>query len=223
MSNQINTQEIIKKDFLNIFEISHLFDVSGITARRHIKSILEKIALLEDKIKLNTQSDQALLTQELVSLNTKVKKKVIGQTRDGQDMYLLELASKEAFANWELRPTIKTVIQETERLSTQDIIQPVQPVSQSSQPITQDDSSGNNQHPESIIQKTSEQNSQPLIVDAFAGKYVQLLETQLSEKDATIKDLRETNKFLSITNGKINEQLRLLLEKPQNPTMPTSN
>jgi uncharacterized coiled-coil protein SlyX len=48
------------------------------------------------------------------------------------------------------------------------------------------------------------------------NKYVNLLESQLIEKDETIKDLRETNKFLSITNSKLNEQIRFLLEKPQN-------
>ena len=84
------------------------------------------------------------------------------------------------------------------------------------QPQQSQESGAQTQAPE----KAPEQSAQQVTVDAFGQKYVQLLETQLSEKDATIKDLRETNKFLSITNGKLNEHLRFLLEKPQNPPGP---
>lgn len=206
MSNQINTQAIIKKAFLNIFEISYLFDVSGITVRRHIKNILEKIALVGEKIRLSTQDDKALLTQELRDLLGKARKRVIGQTKEGESIYLLELSNREAFASWQLRPTIKAAIRETEKLPTQEPNQ-----------VSTQKNDLDNQNPKMINQKEGEPNNQEVAIGGYGQKYVQLLETQLSEKDDTIKDLRETNKFLSITNGKLNEQLRLLLEKPQEP------
>jgi hypothetical protein len=232
LSSQINAQEVIKKDFLNIFEVSHLFDVSAITVRRHIKSIFGQIAATEGKL-LSTQNDKAKLYQELEALSNKARKKIIGQNKAGESIYLLELANKEAFAIWQLRPTIKAVIQENEGLSNQkvaqqgeqgdqtDVLSTQEPELSTQKPdiaapaadkLSTKESEGNSMEPEKDTQKTEQIQWAPS--DSFGQKYVQLLETQLSEKDDTIKDLRETNKFLSITNGKLNEQLRLLLDKP---------
>jgi hypothetical protein len=225
--SQINTQEILKKDFLNIFEISYLFDVSGITARRHIKGIMDKMAEIENKMKLDTQEGTALLAQELNVLAGKARKRVVGQTKSGQTIYLLELANKEAFANWQLRPAIKGVVQEPQNApvpkmpaqnmpaqKTVDTIQSVSaavqaPESKPAEPAPLQDLPTQNVPTQNL-------SNQWMAFDGFGEKYIKLLESQLSEKDDTIKDLRETNKFLSITNGKLNEQLRFLLEKPQN-------
>lgn len=189
MTTQINTQEILKKNFINIFEISLLFDVSGITARRHIHGILKEIELLKDKLKLSTQKDEALITQELNALLGKVRKRVVGQTKDGEDIFILELAKEEALAKWGLRPA---VVQENPDFTAQTAQAAPEPV-----------------------HLTTQKPDQEIISDEYSKKYISLLETQLVEKDSTIKDLRETNKFLSITNGKLNEQLKLLLEKPK--------
>lgn len=227
MSNQINTQEVIKKEFLNIFEISHLFNVSGITARRHIKTILDKIDLLEDKLKLCPPNDKPPILQELNALVGKARKRVIGQTQGGESMYVLEISNKEAFENWDLRPNIKTIVKDAENLITQESAkndnlsnhEDTQDPDLSTQNPNQDADYDN----ASVIQepKVSTQNAAPddnqSEINGLGEKYVKLLESQLLEKDATIKDLRETNKFLSITNGKLNEQLRLLLEKPPDP------
>jgi hypothetical protein len=260
MNNQIDTQEIIKKEFLNIFEISQLFSVSGITARRHIKEILEKIDLLENKLKLSVPQDKPPILQELGALLGKARKRVIGQTQAAESMYILELSRKEAFANWELRPSVRTSIPDAESLSTQSSDQGGdqndqggtqnwpkfdQGVDQrgdqnqflsnqksnlsnqnnvlsNQKPDQGGDQTGNlsNQIPDLITQKPDNNGEREVIVDAFAQKYIRLLETQLEEKDATIKDLRETNKFLSITNNKLNEQLRFLLEKPKESDAP---
>jgi hypothetical protein len=228
MEDQINVQEILKKDFLNIFEISYLFDVSGITARRHIKSIMDNIALIEDKIKLDTQEDKTMMEQELNVLSGKARKRVVGQTKSGQTMYLLELANKEAFANWQLRPAIRGVAKEPQNVPTQnlsnqnlhtqkpvDTIQNVPPAAVLPEQKPAEPAPA----PDLPTQNIPTQNlsNQWMAFDGFSDKYLKLLESQLSEKDDTIKDLRETNKFLSITNGKLNEQLRFLLEKPQGP------
>jgi hypothetical protein len=239
VTNQINTQEVIKKEFLNIFEVSHLFDVSAITVRRYIKNIFEQIAIAEDKLNLSTQNDKTKLYRELEALSNRARKRVIGQTKAGESIYLLELANKEAFANWQLRPTIKAVIQENENLVTQEAThidsvgsseaslstqKPDTTIHEDNQASTQEADQASNrgsdmstQEPEERSPKT--ENIQWVANDGFSQKYIQLLETQLSEKDDTIKDLRETNKFLSITNGKLNEHLRLLLEKPEEPTI----
>jgi hypothetical protein len=225
LSSQINAQEVIKKDFLNIFEVSHLFDVSAITVRRYIKSIFEQIAATEGKL-LSTQNDKAKLYQDLEALSNKARKRVIGQTKSGESMYLLELANKEAVANWQLRPAIKTVIQEREDLTTQEATQLSNQIdtmsTQKAEAATQETARVSNQKPDAGVQKPEEnsqktEQTQWVAAESLNQKYVQLLETQLSEKDDTIKDLRETNKFLSITNGKLNEQLRLFLEKPEGP------
>jgi hypothetical protein len=204
MINQINIQEVLKKNFINIFEISHLFDVSGITARRHINGILKEIELLKDKIKLDTQGDNALLIQELNTLLGKVRRRVIGQTKMGEDIFILELAKEEALAKWELRPDV----QEAQNPTAQN--PEIEPDQLSNQEPDQKRDQDN-------TQKTEKQNFQEVIIGDYGSKYVSLLESQLTEKDDTIKDLRETNKFLSITNGKLNEQLKLLLERPQEP------
>jgi hypothetical protein len=240
MNNQINTQEVIKKDFLNIFEISQLFSVSGITARRHIKEILEKVDLLEDKLKVSAPQDKPPISQELSPLLGKARKRVIGLTQAGESMYILELSRKEAFAVWELRPSAKNLIPDVENLSTQNSDQAfdqggdhedTQKGDQYSNLSNQTEFLSNQkgapggdqtehlitQEPEASSQKGDSPREKELVVDAFVQKYIQLLESQLTEKDATIKDLRETNKFLSITNGKLNEQLRFLLDKPQPP------
>src|SRR3989304_6800234 len=178
MSNQINTQEVIQKEFFNIFEISHLFNVSGITARRYIKNILDKIDLLEDKLKLSNENDRPPILQELNALVGKARKRVVGQTQSGEALYILELSNKEAFENWELRPNIKETIPDAENLITQELNQA------GAQPQQSQESGAQTQ----ATEKAPEKIAQKVTVDAFGQKYVQLLETQLSEKDATIKD-----------------------------------
>jgi hypothetical protein len=199
MDNQLNTKEILRKDFLNIFEISHLFDVSGITARRHINEILGEIDLLQDKMKLDIQGDGALITQKLNTLSGKARRRVIGRARNGKDIFILELSKKEAMAKWGMRPT---VVEEMRNVTTQ----------MTTQMINQEDN-----------HQAETENNQEVIGDGYGQKYIELLESQLTEKDDTIKDLRETNKFLSITNGKLNEQLKLLLEKPRGTDRPQEN
>jgi hypothetical protein len=225
MMNQINTQEIIKKFFLNIFEVSHLFDVSAITVRRYIKNIFKEITETEEKLNLSNQNDKAKLYGELENLSAKARKRVIGQTKSGESLYLLELANKEAFENWQLRPTIKAVIQGTENIASQGDDQlsiKTDPVDNGGANMSTQKSSGSTQKQEVSNQKLEEgtqriEQIQWSEADSFGQKYIQLLESQLLEKDDTIRDLRETNKFLSITNGKLNEHLRLLLEKPGKP------
>jgi hypothetical protein len=202
MTTQMNNEETLKKDFINIFEISHLFDVSGITARRYINGIFKEIELMQEKLKLADQADQAMTTQKLKTLSDRVRRKVVGQTKAGEDIFILELAKKEALEKWPLRPTVKTASQETPDQAEQATVKETV------------------QMPDQLSNQMSNQN---LVTDIYGQKYISLLETQLTEKDNTIKDLRETNKFLSITNGKLNEQLRMLLEKPQGPNNPTEN
>jgi hypothetical protein len=212
MTNQMSTQEIIKKDFINIFEISHLLDVSGITARRYINGILEEIELLKSQIKLDTQDDKALSNQRLNTLLSKARRRVIGQTKAGEDIFILELAREEALAKWGLRPAAKADIKKIQDMTAQAPVQPAaQPDIQASSQIYQED-----------IRKTEDKTGE-VAIDTFGSKYISLLESQLTEKDNTIKDLRETNKFLSITNGKLNEQLKFLLEKPKESDLPREN
>jgi len=45
--------------------------------------------------------------------------------------------------------------------------------------------------------------------------YTQFLLEQIKEKDNTIKDIRETNKYLSISNRDLNQKIVQLLEAPK--------
>jgi hypothetical protein len=220
MIESMNTQDILKKDFLNIFEISNLFEVSAITVRRHIKNIFKEISFIEDNLKLSTPDDKALLIQKLESLSSRARKRIVGQTKAGGSMYLLELSSKEAFANWQLRPTITAVNEEYEKREQEPILHTnqVKPMITPESELTNQENDKNNQSEKEGIKSTEYVGNGTSV--GFAEKYLQLLEAQLLEKDDTIKDLRETNKFLSITNGKLNEQLRLFLNKPSDSGYP---
>lgn len=188
----------MENEFIDIFEISHLFNVSGITARRYINEILNEMELLEEKVKLDTQKDDSLSIQKLNDLSKKARRRIIGQTKAGKDMFILELSKSEALSKWGLRPSAKTSAECAQNMTNQN-------VKSATQMINQEDDQGN------YKENAGE------VVDSFGQKYIKLLESQLNEKDDTIKDLRETNKFLSITNGKLNEQMKLMLEKPKEP------
>jgi hypothetical protein len=231
MITQLSAQEAIKKEFISIFEISLLFDVSGITARRYINGIFKEIELLESKLKSADQNDPDLINQKIKVLSDKVRRRVIGQTKIGEDIFILELARKEALENWDLRPSAKDIIQkETDQVDQSNQTTQTDQTTQNIQ--TDQTSQGGNQQTVQAISQENPQNSLPraeryepqnLVTDIYGQKYISLMESQLVEKDNTIKDLRETNKFLSITNGKLNEQLRFLLEKPSAQNQPPQN
>jgi hypothetical protein len=229
MITQINAQEVIKKDFINIFEISLLFDVSGITARRYINGIFKEIDSLKEQLKLIDQNDQGVINQKIEVLSGKVRRRVVGKTKANGDIFILELAKKEALESWSLRPDIKDVFQQ-EINQVKEPTQPKQNISVDQNEQVEKNQQANNQplapepdQPQVSLPKVERYEQPNLVTDIYGQKYVTLLETQLVEKDNTIKDLRETNKFLSITNSKLNEQLKFLLEKPQNQNPPPQN